>query len=144
MRIVKFSKDGTFIKAWGKKGTARGELNDPHSIAFDSSGRLFVADRGNQRIQIFDQDGGFIDEWTQFGNPSGIFIAKDDTLYVADSGAGIRIGSAKDGSLSAYIQAPVPATGSVRVAESVAVDGLGNVYAGENAGRKVTKYAIER
>ena len=144
MRIVKFSKDGTFIKAWGKKGTAPGELNDPHGIAFDSAGRLFVADRGNQRIQIFDQDGGFIDAWTQFGSPSGIFITPDDTLYVADLGAGIRIGSAKDGSLSAFVKAPVPESGSIRVAESVTVDAQGNVYAGENAGRKLMKFVIPR
>ena len=144
MRIVKFSSEGTFIKAWGKKGTGPGELNDPHSIAFDSAGRLFVADRENQRIQIFDQDGGFIDAWTQFGSPSGIFITPDDTLYVADLAAGIRIGSAKDGSLSAFIKAPIPDSGSVRVAESVAVDGQGNIYAGENAGRKLMKFVTVR
>ena len=144
MRIVKFSKDGAFIKEWGKKGTAPGELNDPHSIAFDSAGRLFVADRGNQRIQIFDQDGGFIDAWTQFGSPSGIFITPDDTLYVADLGAGIRIGSARDGSLSGFIKAPIPESGSVRVAESVAVGAQGNVYAGENAGRKLMRFSIPR
>ena len=140
MRIVKFSRDGTFIKAWGKKGTAPGELDDPHSLAFDSQGRLFVADRGNNRIQIFDQDGGFIDAWTQFGSPSGIFITPDDRLYVADLAAGIRFGSAKDGSVSAFIKAPVPDSGSVRVAESVAVDAQGNIYAGENAGRKLLKF----
>ena len=137
MRIVKFSKDGTFIKAWGRKGTTRGELDDPHAIAFDSRGRLFVADRRNNRIQIFDQDGGYLDEWTQFGSPSGMSITKDDTLAVADMGTGIRIGSAKDGSVSAYIPAP---TGATRVAESVAVDGQGNLYAGEVAGTKLTKY----
>ena len=144
MRIVKFSKDGTFIKEWGKKGTAPGELSDPHSIAFDSRGRLFVADRGNQRIQIFDQDGGLIDVWTQFGSPDGIFITPDDMLYVADQRAGIRIGSAKDGSLSAFIKAAMPASGSVRVAESVAVDAEGNVYAGENAGRKLMRFVTPR
>ena len=144
MRIVKFSSEGTFIKEWGKKGTGPGELNDPHSLAFDSAGRLFVADRENQRIQIFDQDGGFIDEWAQFGSPSGIFITPADTLYVADLAAGIRIGSAKDGSLSAFIKAPTPDSGTVRVAESVAVDGQGNVYAGENAGRKLMKFVTPR
>ena len=122
MRIVKFSSEGAFIKTWGKKGAGPGELNDPHSIAFDSAGRLFVADRENQRIQIFDQDGGFIDAWTQFGSPSGIFISPDDVLYVADLAQGIRIGSARDGTLSAHIVAPEPAGGGTpRVAESVAV-----------------------
>src|SRR5205807_10332395 len=65
-RIVKFSKDGKFIKAWGKKGSAPGEFDTPHALAFDSKGRLFVADRANDRIQIFDQDGKFLDQWKQF------------------------------------------------------------------------------
>ena len=144
MRIVRFSKDGEYITEWGGKGTAPGELDDPHSIAFDSQGRLFVADRGNDRIQIFDQDGGFIDAWTQFGSPSGLFITTDDVLYVADLAAGIRFGSARDGSVSGFIRAPVPEGGSVRVAESVAVDANGNVYAGENAGMKLMRFVLPR
>jgi hypothetical protein len=84
-RVSKFSKDGKFIKSWGKLGSGPGEFNNPHTIALDSRGRLFVGDRSNNRIQIFDQDGKYLDAWTQFGRPSGIFIAKDDTMYVADS-----------------------------------------------------------
>ena len=79
-RIVKFSKDGTFIKAWGKKGSGPGEFNVPHRLAMDSSGRLFVGDRSNNRIQIFDQDGKFLAEWKQFGRPSGVFIDRNDYL----------------------------------------------------------------
>jgi hypothetical protein len=84
-RVSKWSSNGTFIKAWGRTGAGPGEFNVPHTIALDSQGRLFVGDRHNNRIQIFDQDGVFIDEWTQFGRPSGIAITKDDTIYVADS-----------------------------------------------------------
>src|SRR6266436_8192839 len=68
-RIVKFSKDGKFIMTWGKKGSAPGEFNGPHALAFDSKGRLFVADRSNNRIQIFDQNGKFMDQWQQFSRP---------------------------------------------------------------------------
>jgi DNA-binding beta-propeller fold protein YncE len=106
-RVVKFSKDGKFIKAWGKKGTAPGDFETPHGLAMDSRGRLFVGDRGNSRIQIFDQDGKFLEEWKQFGRPSGVFIDRNDILYVADHTSdektnpgfrkGIRIGSARDG-----------------------------------------------
>src|ERR1700681_1442407 len=109
-RIVKFSAEGKFIKAWGKQGSGPGEVNNPHSLAMDSKGRLFVADRGNSRSQIFDQDGTFLEEWQQFGRPSGVFIDKNDVLYVADSESnmardpgfrrGIRIGSAKDGKVA--------------------------------------------
>src|SRR6266550_3725435 len=84
-RIVKFSKDGKFIKTWGKKGKGPGEMDTPHAIAMDSRGRLFVADRANNRIQIFDQDGKFLDQWKQFGRPSGVSIDKNDTIYVVDS-----------------------------------------------------------
>ena len=100
-RIVKFTKDGKFIKTWGKKGTGPGEFNLPHSIVFDSRGRLLVADRSNKRIQLFDQDGKFLEEWKQFGKPSGIFIMPDDTLYVTDwqDKKRLFIGSAKDGSI---------------------------------------------
>ncbi|MBO0754027.1 MAG: 6-bladed beta-propeller, partial [Bradyrhizobiaceae bacterium] len=106
-RIVKFSANGTFIKAWGKQGKGPGEFDTPHGLALDSAGRLFVADRGNNRIQIFDQDGKFLAEWKQFGRPSGVWIDRNDVIYVADSQSndkvnpgfkqGIRIGDAKDG-----------------------------------------------
>jgi sugar lactone lactonase YvrE len=143
-RIVKFSKDGQFIKAWGKKGSAPGEFSGPHALAMDSRGRLFVADRDNSRIQIFDQNGTFLDEWKQFGRPSGLVIDKNDMLYCSDgqssvesSTKGIRIGSARDGKVVAYIPDPDP-KGSQ---EGVAVDAAGNVYGAMTAARALKKYA---
>lgn len=85
MRILKFNKDGKFLMAWGKEGTGPGEFNVPHGIALDSRGRVFVADRGNNRIQIFDQQGKYLGEWKQFGKPCGLFIDAKDIIYVADS-----------------------------------------------------------
>ena len=102
-RIVRFSKNGKFVKTWGTKGTDPGQFGELHSIAMDSKERIFVADRGNNRIQVFDKDGNFIAQWTQFSRPSGLLIDSKDMIYVADNTAvtgGIRIGSAKDGSLS--------------------------------------------
>jgi sugar lactone lactonase YvrE len=137
-RISKFSKDGKFIKAWGKRGASPGDFHSPHTIAFDSQGRLFVGDRGNNRIEIFDQDGRYLDTWRQWARPSGIFIAKDDTMYVADSESwgpdqpgwkkGIRIGSAKDGSVKYFIEDMETATQEHSGAEGVGVDAQGNVY----------------
>jgi DNA-binding beta-propeller fold protein YncE len=135
-RVVKFSKDGKYIKEWGRKGSAPGEFDTLHSIAMDTKGRIFVADRGNSRIQIFDQDGKFLDQWKQFGRPSGIYISKNDTLYSVDSqsdektnpGArrGIRIGSAKDGSVKAFI--PDTSTNpQIALAEGVSADAKGDV-----------------
>ncbi len=155
-RIVKFSSDGKFIKAWGKQGTEHGEFNNPHSLAMDSNGRLFVADRGNNRVQIFDQDGKFLEEWKQFGRPSGVYIDKHDILYVANSESnmsrnpgvrrGIRIGSVKDGKVTAFIPDPVlnpgqglePTNGTA--AEGVAADGAGNVYGAEVGPKNFKRY----
>jgi len=152
-RILKFSKDGKFINQWGKLGTAPGEFNSPHALALDSKGRLFVADRSNNRIQIFTQNGKFIAEWKQFGRPSGIFIDKDDTMYVADSEStdqpgygfnpgckrGIRIGSARDGKVTAFIPDPDP-KGATSAAEGVAVDRQGNIYGAEVGSMDLKKY----
>jgi hypothetical protein len=114
-------------------------MDTPHSIAMDSRGRLFVADRANSRIQGFDQDGNLLFEWRAFGRPSGLYIDKNDTVYSADHQSGdeggkvnpgfrkgIRIGSAKDGTVTAFI----PVTAEIPSPEGVAADDAGNVYAG--------------
>lgn len=144
-RVVHFTKDGRFVKEWGRKGSGQGELSEPHTIAMDSQGRLFVGDRENNRIQIFDQDGRFIDQWRQFGRPSGIVITRDDTMYVADSeswgrdtGAhelpgikkGIRIGSARTGVVEAFIEDMESTADDHAGAEGIGVDADGNVYGG--------------
>src|SRR6266581_3842783 len=149
-RIVKFSKDGKFIKTWGRKGADRGEFDTPHALAMDSRGRLFVGDRGNSRIQIFDQEGNFLEEWKQFGRPSGLFIDSNDILHVADHQSnaklnpgfkrGIRIGSAKDGAVSAFIPGLGAEPETQSVGEGVAVDAIGNVYWAETAGMTVRKF----
>jgi len=162
-RVVKFSKDGQFIKAWGKKGSGPGEFNVPYALAFDSRGRLFVGDRDNSRIQIFDQDGNYLEDWTQFGRPSGIFITPDDTILVADRsdpfGAtnspwkhGIRIGSAKDGKVTALIPEVVAyddvySGNRIRVYDDesaivarAAMDSHGNIYAAVFSSRELKKY----
>lgn len=154
-RIVKFSKDGKFIKQWGSAGSGPGQFVGPHCLAIDSKGRLFVGDRTNNRIQIFTQDGKFLAEWKQFGRPSGIFIDKHDVLYVSDSESqdkegvygynpgvhrGIRIGSVKDGKVTAFIPDPDP-KGGTSTAEGVAADSQGNVYGAEVGPRDLKKYA---
>jgi DNA-binding beta-propeller fold protein YncE len=136
-RISKFSRDGKFLKMWGKKGSGPGEFFAPHTIAIDSRGRLPVGDRSNNRIQIFDQEGNYIDTWMQWGRPSGIFIGKDDTMYIADSEwgkdepgwkKGIRIGSTRDGSVKYFIEDLESTTEEHSGAEGVGVDAAGNVY----------------
>jgi sugar lactone lactonase YvrE len=151
-RIVKFDKNGKYIKEWGKKGTGPGEFDIPHALAFDSKGRLFVGDRNNNRIQIFDQNGNFIEQWTQFSRPSGIFIDRHDTIYVADSESvsvaknhpgwtrGIRVGKVSDGIVTAFIPDPVVEATGTSAAEGVAADSKGSIYGAEVGPKDVKKY----
>ncbi len=151
-RVVKFARDGTYLGEWGTTGNGDGQFRDPHALAMDSQGRLFVADRGNSRIQIFDQGGKHLATWTQFGRPSGLYIDKDDVLYSTDSESnatrnpgwkrGIRIGSARDGFVTAFIPDPEPDqdNSGTSGAEGVAIDSVGNVYGAEVGPRAIKKY----
>ena len=150
-RVLKFDKNGKFIKEWGKLGTGPGEFDQPHALAFDSKGRLFVGDRNNNRVQVFDQGGTFIQEFKQFSRPSGIFI-KNDILYVADSESesvsrnhngwrrGIRWGSIKDGKIAGFIPDPDEKATGTSAAEGVAIDAAGNIYGAEVGPKAVKKY----
>ena len=146
-RITKWAPDGTFIKSWGSWGYEDGQFRAPHSLAFDSQGRLFVADRGNRRIQIFDQEGTHLDTWYQFSRISGLFIDDNDMLYAIDSESdenynpggwqkGLRVGSARTGEVMYFIPAheserPSGMGGVGSMGEGVTVDGAGNIIAGE-------------
>jgi len=155
-RVVKFSSDGTFVKAWGRAGYAPGEFRTLHAIAIDSRGRLFVADRSNNRIQLFDQDGNVLAIWTQFGRPSGISFDQRGRIYVADSESddlqnpgwemGIRIGDAETGWVDEFILYPWgdPRDPAGNGAEFVAADRDGNLYGGEPRPRKLQKYVRVR
>jgi sugar lactone lactonase YvrE len=123
-----------------------GEFETPHALARDSRGRLFVGDRGNNRVQIFDRDGIFLEQWTQFGRPSGMYIDGNDMLYVTDSsssprnnpgfGRGIRIGSVADGMVVTFIDDP-DANG---IQEGVIADAAGHVYGSLTGGTALRKY----
>jgi DNA-binding beta-propeller fold protein YncE len=158
-RIVKFSKDGKFIKAWGHKGAAPGDFDEPHDIFIGGSQqRVYVADRRNSRIQVFDQDGNFIVAWKQFGQPSSVFVGKDDTIYVGaafkDPTAknklaemrGIVIGNAKDGSLTGFIPDPSDLN-KVDVgtsASGIAADDMGSIFAADVGTHNLRKYVKVR
>jgi len=151
-RVLKFSKDGTLKRSFGTKGTGPDQFDQPHALAMDSKGRLFIGDRGNNRIQIYDQDFKLLDSWSQFSRPSGIYIDRNDNIYVADSESGsvapsrpewtrgIRIGSAKTGDVTGFIPDPATAPQSTSAAEGVAVDAMGNIYGAEVGPKALKKY----
>jgi hypothetical protein len=152
-RIVKFSKNGRFIKSWGRLGSAPGEFDEPHDIYIGGSRAwVYVADRRINRIQILVQDGKFIAAWKQFGQPSSVFVGKDDTLYVGasfpdptgkkDELRGIIIGNAIDGSLKAFIPDPADLDKISRgtSASGIAADDMGSVYAADVGAHNLRKY----
>ncbi len=151
-RVVKFDRQGKYIKEWGRKGSAPGEFDTPHGLVLDTLGRLLVADRGNSRVQVFDQEGKFIAEWKQFGRPSGIFLDRAGMLYSADSQSGvpntnpglkrgIRIGGERDGRMRYFVPDPEPTDlpgGGGR--EGVAVDRDGTVYVAKTGSGGLYRY----
>ena len=156
-RVVKFASDGTYLETWGEEGYGPKQFRDPHALAMDSQGRIFVGDRYNNRIQIFDQQGNFLAIWTQFGRPSGIFIDANDVIYVADSESspapdeymgmrnagwekGIRIGDAKTGWVHHFIPDDRPNVSGYSGPEGIAVDAEGNLYGAEVTQRRVVKH----
>jgi len=152
-RVFKFDRAGNLLLTLGGvKGSGLNEFDQPHALAMDSRGRLFVADRSNNRIQIFDQRGTLLDTWYQFSRASGLFIDANDNFYVADSESGsiaptrpewkrgIRIGNARTGEVTAFIPDPVDSTRNTSAAEGVAVDRNGVIYGAEVGPRALKRY----
>jgi DNA-binding beta-propeller fold protein YncE len=152
-RIVKFSKEGDFLLEVGGGVEALsgdpGKFNDPHDISIDARGRVLVADRGNNRVQIFDQEGNLLKVWTQFGRPSVVFVDGNDVVYVGDGMSdenwnpgwerGIRIGDVETGWVSSFIPDSEAPTGTG--VEFLGVDLEGNIYAGEVGRQRLVKYS---
>ena len=152
-RMVRFSKDGKFIQQWGggvgSESAEQGRFNDPHDINIDSKGQIYVADRGNCRVQVFDKDGKFIKQWTQFGKPSSIFFDGHNNVYVPDGmsddkwnqgwAKGIRVADATSGWVTAFIP---DVDGSST--ESVGVDVNGNLYGGQPSFERLIRYVRVR
>jgi hypothetical protein len=161
-RIMKFDRNGNFIMQWGRPGNGPcgvGEFSSLHALDIDSQGRLFIGDRDNNRIQIYDQEGNYLDCWYQFSRPSGIYIDADDNIFVTDSESrdgddtamdlshpgwerGIRIGSARDGSVTYFIPDPDPQGGSSTSEGVAAIRGGAVVYGAEVGPRAFVRYIM--
>jgi DNA-binding beta-propeller fold protein YncE len=149
-RIVKFDRNGKFLKSWGTLGSAPGQFRVPHAVVIDPLGRVIVADRGNHRLQVFDQEGAYLEEFREFSRTSGLHIDQAGTIYAADSESndgnhpgwrkGIRIGSSRDGKVTLLIPGHPGEQPESTASEGVAVDAAGNVFGAETAGGGLTKY----
>ena len=107
-RVVKFDRNGNFIKAWGTYGTGPGEFMLPHSVVIDKNDRVYVGDRENARIQIFDADGHFLTQWTGIGYPYGLWIAPDQHIWMVDGGFDRIIELDQAGKILGAIGSPGP------------------------------------
>lgn len=149
-RVSKFSKDGKFIRTIINSGSAPGQVRVPHCLAFDTNERLFVCDRQNNRISIYDQEGKLLAEWKQWGRPSGIIITADNTMYVADSESGgdrnpgwkkgIRIGSAVTGKIDFFVPDEEATTSPPSGPEYIGLY-QGSIFGGAVRRRQLERYS---
>jgi DNA-binding beta-propeller fold protein YncE len=137
-RVVKFARNGRFLKSWGDPGTGPSQFNTVHSVVIDRRNRVLVADRDNARVQIFDLDGNFLGQWTHLGSPYSLWLTDDDLIYISDGvNSKIWVAEASDGRFVSAIED----TPGVHWA---AVDQAGNVYAASNRMQYLRKYAVRR
>jgi DNA-binding beta-propeller fold protein YncE len=139
-RVVKFSREGKFVKEWGKKGTGEGEFNLPHAILLDDRGRVIVGDRENNRIQVFDADGKFLTVIKESGAPFGLFLTADKRLYVADGRAHWVAVLNLDGKPLGRWGEKGAGPGQFNLPHAVCVDSKGAVYVTEIDGQRVQKF----
>ena len=138
-RVLKFDKNGKFIKTWGGKGTEPGKFDVAHGIAIDAKGLLWVTDRENQRIQIFDQDGKYIREVKYAGLPCSLEIGSQN-IYMVNGFAGQVLKMDLDGKVLAATGKPGKGVGEFGEAHFIAVSPKGEIYVADSVNRAVQKF----
>ncbi len=138
-RVLKFDKNGTFIKTWGGEGTAPGKFNVAHGIALDAKGLLWIADRENQRIQIFDQDGTFIRQLKYAGLPCSIQIS-DKNIYMVNGFTGQILKLDLNGNVLAVTGKPGKGLGEFGEAHFIALSPKGEIYVADTVNGTLHKF----
>jgi DNA-binding beta-propeller fold protein YncE len=127
-RVLKFDKNGKFIRSWGGNGNGPGQFNQPHSIAVDSKGLVYVADRENRRVEVFDSDGKYLKEWKFAGLPCGFFLSRDGQLYLTSGFAGQILKLDSNGKAIAAMGQPGKGLGEFGEAHYMAMAPNGDIY----------------
>jgi len=138
-RVLKFDRDGRFITAWGGKGTAPGQFTVAHGIAIDADGRLWVADRENQRIQVFETDGTFVREMKYAGLPCSVDIGRD-AVYMVNGFAGQIVQLDPSGKVVAALGRPGKEPGEFGEAHFIAVSPKGELFVADSVNGALVKF----
>ena len=141
---MRFGADGTFKQSWGSKGEGRGEFDLVHNIAIDKKGRVFIADRENERIQIFDADGGFLEEWTHVGKPYGLYIDDESRVYITDGVANRVYVTDEKGNVLSMFGKGGDGSGEFNMAHSITLDKKGNIYVTEGDGMRIQVFSRKK
>ena len=139
-RVVKYSKEGRFLKAWGKKGTAPGEFDLPHTVVVDKQDRVYVGDRQNYRVQIFDANGKFLNEWKHVGSPWGLALAPDGNLFMADGWNDRVLKLDPQGKILGVLGGPGRLPGQFRFVHHLSLGPGGELYVGEIINMRPQKF----
>jgi len=139
-RVLKFDKAGTFLKSWGGKGTGPGQFDIAHAVIVDARGLVYVADRQNRRVQIFDGDGAFQKEWKFAGLPCGLTIGADQTIYMSSGYAGQIVKLDANGRAIAATGQPGKALGEFGEAHYLAFGPHGEIYVADTVKPALHKF----
>lgn len=143
-RIVKFDRNGVFLKAWGSRGSGPGELSGVHGIAVDRERRVYVADRTNHRIQVFDENGGFLDLWPNLRQPNDILVAADQTIWIADGTNAKVLAYDRGGRLRYSWGTYGTQPGQFWELHQMSIDSQGHLYGADSFGGRTQKFAPKR
>lgn len=141
-RIVEVTAEGDYVKHWGKPGTGNGEFHTVHDVAVDPAGKVYVADRTNERIQVFDADGKYLTQWNNIGSPWGItFSKRDNAIFMCDGKYNRIIKLSLEGEVQGVLGSYGKAPGKLDYAHAISVDQSdGSIYTAEVANARVQKW----
>jgi DNA-binding beta-propeller fold protein YncE len=141
-RVVEYSKEGKYIRQWGRKGKGDGDFDLVHDVALDKQGRVYVADRNNSRVQVFDADGKFLNKWTEVGQPWGLaYSEKENAMYIADGQSNRIVKSNLDGQVLGVLGQFGKMPGDLDFPHHIALDSDGSIYVAEIKNWRVQKFS---